>query len=505
MPPAATADSASAARRRADCAEVSARVESVFREVWTRTPRLAALPPDRDARFDAALADESGGFGDTPSEHALSLREHARHLNMLHRQLRNAVAAFGESSSESSALDASVGVLPFVRAASEGARRILRDVLAETVPDPEAWTATLPATAKETVGVHLYNDLDDRDGFDAARVADAEGFTGARFVAGEVPEPTLDAVAGETDVSARFEAPFEGSDETDEADETDRKPDSAAGRSGSKSLPKSDAEAARLMDALERAEAVWGEKLRDQMALDAMRESNANQVSASLLPFGLRSPSSDRRGSSYASARAEDIASRIANAAELRSAVETRYPSAAARRLTTRTRADERLRGTCAARLAGERAVPRRARRGAPRTREGRGVRALPRDAEGAVSARRRRRSGRRRRRLRLVPSGGGMDLRNREGRGRDRSREGRREGGVLRDEGGGMKHPRNRRNGARIAIRVVNLYPYVDRRTIARPVPHFLLPSQHMEVSTERAFSHTRVPDDIRTRDRRP
>jgi len=339
MPPAATADSASAARRRADCAEVSARVESVFREVWTRTPRLAALPPDRDARFDAALADESGGFGDTPSEHALSLREHALHLNMLHRQLRNAVAAFGESSSESSALDASVGVLPFVRAASEGARRILRDVLAETVPDPEAWTATLSATAKETVGVHLYNDLDDRDGFDAARVADAEGFTGARFVAGEVPEPTLDAVAGETDVSARFEAPFEGSDETDETDETDRKPDSAAGCSGSKSLPKSDAQAARLMDALERAEAVWGEKLRDQMALDAMRESNANQVSASLLPFGLRSPSSGRRGSSYASARAEDIASRIANAAELRSAVETRYPSAAARRPTTRTRA----------------------------------------------------------------------------------------------------------------------------------------------------------------------
>jgi hypothetical protein len=275
------------------CAEMSDAVESIFVDGWTDAPALRAVPEDRRERLESALESllashdrtravvsgearvvplgggerpgtsggrdpvtpprgSDGATGSGADAFALDaeaipdavLSEHFGYLQMLHRQLLNAVAEFrpgrdadapgfayadetedvvgttgaaaddgdGAAKREDGALGRTKSdgecprmserrrrrlVVPaaglsrraledvsnaaqWIAGVSEGAARVHRVALASRAA-PDAWADGVPTNAKDAVGVHLYSDLnEDADAFDPEKVADAEGFFGGR-------------------------------------------------------------------------------------------------------------------------------------------------------------------------------------------------------------------------------------------------------------------------------------------------------------------------------------
>jgi len=265
-------------------------------------------------------------------------------------------------------LDKVVGILQWIRGVLEGSRRTHRRVL-DAMPPPATWSDTLPPSAKEIVGVHLYNDLSDA-AFAATRVADAEGYTGARGVSwfrgnGDPATATNKSVSG----GARFQkhqggaaggtshhggssrggigGSWEGGGcgGGEDLDGDGRGGSGGSERHGRGStsgseyssgvggsypaaaLPQTVAAAWQLLDALEMAEAVWASKRADQEVLDHMAAVDLGDLvagAAATLTFGLVGGGG---GGGPGRRRAEDLTRRAANAAALRGALYARYPA----------------------------------------------------------------------------------------------------------------------------------------------------------------------------------
>lgn len=309
------------------------------------------------------------------------------------------VPSAGLSRSE---LDKVVGILQWIRGVLEGSRRTHRLAL-DAMPTPEAWSDALPPSAKEIVGVHMYNDLSDED-FDALRVADAERYTGARGVSwfrggrsggggGSHGQTTVRGGGGGGGGATRGSGgcsgggggsgagvspgsggemrgdslkggdSLGGGEAAAAAAGTEQRRPQRGGVSGvgggagagvavgvshvsssavaavaaeetAPSLPMTDVDAWQLLDALEKAEAVWSLKRRDQEVLDQLHPVDLS-VAASTLTFGLiggtggaaASSTLHSGGAGRVTGRAGDLARRISNAAALRRALYARYPS----------------------------------------------------------------------------------------------------------------------------------------------------------------------------------
>lgn len=231
-------------------------------------------------------------------------------------------------------LDKVVGILQWIRGVLEGARRVHHLVL-DMMPVPDPWTDALPVNAKEAIGVHLYNDLSDVN-FDAARVADAEGYTGARGSSwtrgrggdGADVSRTGGGACAETSGTRGWDRSG-GQVHVRGVDHTGASGSGVSPGQNSKPHPAimSDVDAWKLLDTLEMAEAVWASKRQDQEVLDQLHPVGVDlSGAASTLTFGLiGSPSPGRVGGR--GRRAQDLARRTAAAAALRRTLYARYPS----------------------------------------------------------------------------------------------------------------------------------------------------------------------------------
>ena len=451
------------------CAEMSDALESIFVDGWTDAPALRAVPEDRRDRLESALesllashdrtrAVVSGGASVVPlgggerpgtsggrdpvtpprgSDGATGsgadafandaeaipdavLSEHFGFLQMLHRQLLNALAEFrpgqhagapefsyadeaddvmgvtgptdydgdsateredsrrlGRESSDSGAetrswrsrrrqnrrlvvpaaglsrraLEDVANAAQWIGGVFEGASRVHRVALASRAV-PDAWADGVPTNAKDSVGVHLYSDLDENtDAFDPERVADTEGFFGGRIAwrwtetggyAGASATTTHDDELRDDDDDN--DDAFAGASDGDNSDGSRRSGCSRANAEGvSRECRASDdepdaktaAQASRLLDRLERAEHAWAMKKQNQMVLDSLRTVRVDATAA--LTLGLiRSP---------ATGRVKDITRRVANAVALGETVRARYPAAPLTSLSVSKIADVRADG----------------------------------------------------------------------------------------------------------------------------------------------------------------
>ena len=234
-----------------------------------------------------------------------------------------------------SELDKVLGVLQWIRGVLEGGRRI-HHLVTDAMAVPDAWLDALPPAAKEIVGVHLYNDLSDPN-FDALKVADVEGHGGERreLVVPEEEEEVEEGGGGGGGVggggasSASSPGTGGGGGRRRRLRRCRREENGAAGKrvsegeeeeaveaealSGTKSgdevetvagmckttkttttthpLPMTDVDAWQLLDALEKASAVWSQKRDDQDVLDQLKsvDNSLDAISgaASTLTFGL--------------------------------------------------------------------------------------------------------------------------------------------------------------------------------------------------------------------------
>ena len=148
-----------------------------------------------------------------------------------------------------------IGASQWIRGVIEGATRISL-LSIEAMPVPAAWQESLQANAKETIGVRLYNELSVSYGFDPEALADRESFWGSDLTEEHAVMSDIDVVA--------------------------------------------------QLDALEKAEAVWSAKLKEQQTIDSLE---------TLKTWG--------HGS-----RAKTLARRLRNSSAYRRVLYARYPNA---------------------------------------------------------------------------------------------------------------------------------------------------------------------------------
>jgi hypothetical protein len=148
----------------------------------------------------------------------------------------------------------------WIRGALEGATRIMLLSL-EAMPMPPIWQRALPLNAMENIGVRLYNELSVDEKFNAEKLADRENFFG-----------------------------HDACDEEADADDA---------------RTKSHFEASAMLDLLEKSEAIWTAKLKEQQLVDSMQTIKAWSHGA----------------------RAKMLARRIRNSSAFRRVLYTRYPN----------------------------------------------------------------------------------------------------------------------------------------------------------------------------------
>lgn len=117
-----------------------------------------------------------------------------------------------------------VGASQWIRGVLEGATRIAL-LSVEAMPVPATWQSSVGMNAKEIIGARMYGELSVSPGFDAEALADREAFWGSDFVTDETSKSAIDAVA--------------------------------------------------MLDNLEKAEAVWSSKLKEQQTIDSLQTVQA--------------------------------------------------------------------------------------------------------------------------------------------------------------------------------------------------------------------------------------
>lgn len=295
------------------------------------------VTPPRES--SGASPSAKGAFsGDTTAIPDAVLFEHFGFLKMLHRQLLHAVEDFGSEAGTGGefwyenvdtageeggamagrpskpepkppklvvpsgglsprALEDVANAAQWIRGVAEGAARVHRVVLASVAP-PDTWVRNVPENAKDAVGVHLYNDLNEHvNVFDPERVADQEGYAGTS--------------GGGARWSDKKRANAPGASQTLESD-------SESDASSRSEDVKSNKEACELLNQLERAEFAWREKKQNQEVLDSLRIVRIDPTAVVTLGL-LRSPGTGR---------VSDITRRIANASALGETIRARYPRA---------------------------------------------------------------------------------------------------------------------------------------------------------------------------------
>ena len=229
------------------------------------------------------------GPDDAGVDGAAMLREHWAYLRALDAQLSNACASFSDDDDGAFTYDVAyevvrewngvvleakavaptlksasgltkeeykkiTGASQWIRGVLEGAVRILLSSI-EAMAMPTAWQVSLPTNAKEIVGIRLYNDLSVDYAFDPDALADRECFWGT-----DIPES-------------------EGS--------------------------MSEIDVWTMLDALEKAEAIWSAKMKEQQTIDAV-------TSVQLWGYG---------------SRAKALSKRLRNSSAYRRVLYNRYPS----------------------------------------------------------------------------------------------------------------------------------------------------------------------------------
>ena len=300
-----------------------------------RTSGKDPVTPPR-VRADAIPSGNSDFGADTTTIPDPVLVEHFGFLKMLHRQLINAVADFGVEESEEfryvddgdaggggskksnrsnpkrrprlvvppdglspQTLEDITNAAQWIGCVVEGAARVHRVVLASVEP-PEQWLEHVPENAKEAVGVHLYNDLNEhQNDFDPDKVADQEGYAGR----------SGGGAKGWTEKSEASNAlaPLNALHHETLNSDSDSEPD-----------VKSNQEACELLNQLERAEYAWRQKKQNQEVLDSLRTVRIDPTAVVTLGL-VRSPGTGR---------VKDITRRIANASALGETIRARYPHA---------------------------------------------------------------------------------------------------------------------------------------------------------------------------------
>ena len=260
-----------------ECTEAHERIQSAYAALWGRVPLLQPVDGGKREETAKALdgfyarACEAAPYTDTiamPGNAPASpgstssagkptsgemLRENWEYLKALDRQLCNSVSSFvgkDVSFSYSGAYEvarewngtvlefrapkpilksrkgltkeqygALIGVSQWIRGAVEGAMRVLLLSL-EAMEMPHLWQKLLTGTAMEQIGLSLYNELSVDEKFNPEALADREYFFGADY-ADEKVKTTMEASA--------------------------------------------------VLDLLEKAEAIWNAKLRDQQVVDSLQ------------------------------------------------------------------------------------------------------------------------------------------------------------------------------------------------------------------------------------------
>lgn len=261
-----------------DARVVAATVERACDDAWGAVPLLRPLDVKTidasrraldDARARArrvrgererSVSMPSHGESERASEREESgamLDEHWEYLRALERQLTNATTTFAEdadgdegsfayeaeyevvrewngtvleyrapepvlrskSGLSERAYKKLTGTRQWIRGVSDGARRVWL-LSVEAMPTPKAWQSSLDVNAKEIIGVRLYNELSADGRFDAEALADRETYW--------------------------------GSDVRDEGG-------------------MSDLDAVTQLDSLEKAEAIWSSKLKEQQTIDSFQ------------------------------------------------------------------------------------------------------------------------------------------------------------------------------------------------------------------------------------------
>ena len=263
----------------ADARVVAATVERACDDAWGAVPLLRPLDSKKidasrraldDAHARARRVRGDGERSVSMPTHGESAREGAReqsgemldehweYLRALERQLTNATTTFAEdadgdegsfayaaeyevarewngavleyrapepvlrskSGLSERAYKKLAGTKQWIRGVSDGARRVWL-LSVEAMPAPKAWQSSLDVNAKEIIGVRLYNELSADGRFDAEALADRETFWGSNVI-DEGGMSDLDAVA--------------------------------------------------QLDALEKAEAIWSSKLKEQQTIDSFEK-----------------------------------------------------------------------------------------------------------------------------------------------------------------------------------------------------------------------------------------
>lgn len=253
-------------------------IERACDGAWGRVPLLRAVDGNArraaEAELEAAVAHAREGAGDVGSvamptlgegagarlvsgrtRSAELLREHWEELRALDRQLANACASFSredecgfayareyevarewngtvlELKAPKPTLTSAkglnekdykkvVGASQWIRGVLEGAMRIAL-LSVEAMSTPATWQSSVGMNAKEIIGARMYGELNVGPGFDAEALADREAFWGSDFVTDETSKNAIDAVT--------------------------------------------------MLDNLEKAEAVWASKLKEQQTIDSLQ------------------------------------------------------------------------------------------------------------------------------------------------------------------------------------------------------------------------------------------
>ena len=305
-----SAEDVETARLVEECAEAHERIQSAYAALWGRLPLLQPVDGGKREETGKALdgfyarACEAAPYTDTiamPGNAPASpgstssagkptsgemLRENWEYLKALDRQLCNSVASFAGkdvSFSYSGAYEvarewngtvlefrapkpilksrkgltkeqygALIGVSQWIRGAVEGAMRVLLLSL-EAMETPHLWQKSLTGTAMEQIGLSLYNELSVDEKFNPEALADREYFFGADYADEKV---------------------------------------------------KTSMEASAVLDLLEKAEAIWNAKLRDQQVVDSLQSVKG-------WGYGVRSKA---------------LSKRIRNSSSYRRTIYARYP-----------------------------------------------------------------------------------------------------------------------------------------------------------------------------------
>ena len=273
---------------RAAASEARASAAKTLDDAYARAREAApsagsvTMPGSERASMPSPSSGARGRSGET-------LREHWECLRALDKQLANAAASFSDDDGAfayASAYEVArewngvvlefkapkptlkspnglskeeykkvIGASQWIRGVIEGATRISL-LSIEAMPVPAAWQESLQANAKEAIGVRLYNELSVSYGFDPEALADRESFWGSDLTEEHAVMSDIDVVA--------------------------------------------------QLDALEKAEAVWSAKLKEQQTIDSLE---------TLKTWG--------HGS-----RAKTLARRLRNSSAYRRVLYARYPNA---------------------------------------------------------------------------------------------------------------------------------------------------------------------------------